>query len=101
MSGLVGAVLLQQTPGFIISETFLPTHLYVITINRTNNSFVHLVLYLSPFLKAFLLSLPPIAIELPLITVDSFLRTLAVTSFGTELALQSPYRGSWFTQIAM
>jgi hypothetical protein len=29
MSGLVGAVLLQQTPGFIISETFLPTHLYV------------------------------------------------------------------------
>ena len=29
MSGLVGAVLLQQTPGFIISDQFLPTHLYV------------------------------------------------------------------------
>ena len=101
MSGLVGAVLLQQTPGFIISETFLPTHLYVFTLQITNDSFVHLVLYFSPFLKAFLLSLPSIAIDLPLIIGDSFLRTLAVTSFGTELALQSPYRGSWFTQIAM
>ena len=101
MSGLVGAVLLQQTPGFIISETFLPTHLYVFTLKPTDNSFVHLVLYFSPFLKAFLLSLPPIAVDLPLIISDSCLRTLAVTTYGTELALQSPYRGSWFTQIAM
>jgi hypothetical protein len=62
---------------------------------------VHLLLYLSPFIKAFLLSLPPILIDLPLIIGDSFLRTLAVTSYGTDLALQSPYRGSWFTQIAM
>lgn len=31
MSGLVGAVLLQETPGFIISESFLPTHLYVLS----------------------------------------------------------------------
>jgi hypothetical protein len=30
MSGLVAAVLLQQTPGFIVSDSFLPTHLYVI-----------------------------------------------------------------------
>jgi hypothetical protein len=29
MSGLVAAVLLQQTPGFIISDSFLPTHLYI------------------------------------------------------------------------
>ena len=101
MSGLVGAVLLQQTPGFIISETFLPTHLYVFRLKLTDISFVHFVLYFFPFLKAFLLSLPSIAIDLPLIIADSFLRTLAVTSFGTELALQSPYRGSWFTQIAM
>src|SRR5947207_11602392 len=101
MSGLVGAVLLQRTPGFIISETFLPTHLYVFTLKGADNSFVHLVLYFSPFLKAFLLSLPAIAIDLPLIIGDSFLRTLAVTSFGTELALQSQYRESWFTQIAM
>ena len=64
-------------------------------------SFVHLTLYLFPFLKAFLLSLPSLLIDLPLIIGDSFLRTLAVTSYGTDLALKSPYHGSWFTQIAM
>jgi hypothetical protein len=101
MSGLVGAVLLQQTPGFIISETLLPTHLYGPTNHFPDSSFVHLLLYISPFLKAFLLSLPPIVVELPLIIGDSFLRTLAITKFGTELAIQSPYRESWFTQIAM
>src|SRR5271167_2897581 len=101
MSGLVGAVLLQQTPGFLISETFLPTHLYRCTNDLADSSFVHLLLYISPFIKAFLLSLPPIVVELPLIVGDSFLRTLAVTNYGTELAIQSAYRGSWFTQIAM
>jgi hypothetical protein len=59
------------------------------------------VLYFSPFLKSFLLSLPSLLIDLPIIIGDSFLRTLAVTSYGTDLALKSPYRGSWFTQIAM
>jgi hypothetical protein len=52
-------------------------------------------------LKGFLLSLPSIAVDLPLIIGDSFLRTLAVTSYGSELAIQSPYRASWFSQIAM
>lgn len=64
-------------------------------------SFVHLTLYLFPFLKAFLLSLPSLLVDLPLIIGDSFLRTLAVTSYGADLALKSPYRESWFTQIAM
>jgi hypothetical protein len=62
---------------------------------------VHLLLYLSPFLKSFFLSLPPILVDLPLIVSDSFLRTLAVTTYGTDLAVSSPYRASWFTQIAM
>lgn len=75
--------------------------LVCIPIDLANPSIVHLLLYVSPFLKAFLLSLPPILIDLPLIICDSFLRTLAVTTYGTEVALQSPYRGSWFTQIAM
>ena len=91
----MGAVLLQQTPGFISSDT-------CITLRKSlcDFSFVHLLLYFSPFLKSFLLSVPPILIDLPLIISDSFLRTLAVTSYGTELAIKSPYRGSWFTQIA-
>ena len=66
-----------------------------------DSSFVHLLLYISPVLKSFLLSLPPIVIDLPLIIGDSFLRTLAVTSYGTDLALQSPYRASWFSQVAV
>lgn len=68
---------------------------------QPDNSFVHLLLYISPVLKSFLLSLPPIVIDLPLIIGDSFLRTLAVTSYGTDLALQSPYRASWFSQVAL
>lgn len=51
-------------------------------------------------MKGFLLSLPPIVVDLPLIIGDSFLRTLAVTSYGTDLAIQSPYRASWFSQVA-
>jgi hypothetical protein len=62
---------------------------------------VHLLLYLSPFLKSFLLSFPPILVDLPLIITDSFLRTLAVTTFGSELVVASPYRASWFAQIAL
>lgn len=96
----MSAILFQQTPGFITSDTFLPTHLYVFPKDISDCSFVHLLLYFSPFLKSFLLSLPPVLIDLPLIVSDSFLRTLAVTSYGTELAIKSPYRGSWFTQVA-
>ena len=62
---------------------------------------MHLLLYISPVLKEFLLSLPPIVVDLPPIIGDSLLRTLAVTSYGTDLALQSPYRTSWFSQIAL
>ena len=52
-------------------------------------------------MKALLLSLPPLAVELPLIITDSFLRSLAITSAGTDLALASAHRNSWITQIAM
>lgn len=45
--------------------------------------------------------MPSLAVDLPLIIGDAFLRTLAVTSYGTDLALLSAHRGSWFTQIAM
>jgi hypothetical protein len=70
-------------------------------MNPFDFSFVHLFLYLSPFLKAFLLSLPPIFIDLPFIIVDSASRAQTTTAKGIELALQSSYRKSWFTQIAM
>jgi hypothetical protein len=68
---------------------------------HSHSSFVHLLLYVSPILKGFLLSLPSVVVDLPLIIGDSFLRTLAVTAYGSELAIQSVYRGSWFSQIAM
>lgn len=62
---------------------------------------MHLILYLSPILKAFLLSFPPIVVDLPLVLVDAFLRTMTITTFGVDLAIQSQYRDSWFMQIAM
>jgi hypothetical protein len=62
---------------------------------------VHLILYSSPFITAFLLSFPKIAIDLPLLICDALLRTLALTAFGAEIAIQSPYRGSWVTQIGV
>ena len=47
------------------------------------------------------MSLPPLAVELPLVISDSLLRSLAITTAGTDIALASAHRNSWVTQIGM
>jgi hypothetical protein len=64
-------------------------------------SFVHLLFYVSPFLKAFLLSLPALPLELPIVVSDAFLRAQSITTDGSELAFKSPYSASWFMQLAI
>lgn len=62
---------------------------------------MHFLLFFSPIIKAFLLSLPSVVVDLPLVVADAILRTLAVTTYGSDLAIRSPYSYSWFTQIAV
>jgi hypothetical protein len=45
------------------------------------------------------MSLPPIAIDIPLVICDALLKSQSITSSGVELVLRSPHRKSWFAQI--